>query len=109
MEKKYFYKIVILKINSPELTYHSYKKLEIGSIVKVTLINHLRDGVVVEMVEEPNFETLEIKSVDEKLIFRESQLEIAKFISYYYFSITEKHSLFFTHIKTVYKNGIFFA
>ncbi len=90
----YFYKIFLLRSSAPGLTYHSQNKLTRGTIVSVPLKATLKDAVVIDEVEKPAFETAEIVSISDKLYSKE-QMEIAKFISEYYFSsFAEAISLF---------------
>ncbi len=56
-----------------------------GSIVSVPLKTTLKDAVVIEEVKQPEFETAEIVSVSDK-VYSTEQIEMAKFISEYYFS-----------------------
>ncbi len=81
----YYYKILLLKSSAPGLTYHSQDKLVKGSVVFVPLKTTLKEAVVIEEVEKPEFDTAEIASVSDK-VYTKEQMEIAKFISEYYFS-----------------------
>lgn len=81
----YYYEILLLRSSAPSLTYHSQHKLDKGSVVSVPLKTTLKDAVIVAKVEKPEFETAEIASVLDKYYSKE-QMEIAKFISEYYFS-----------------------
>ena len=65
-----------------------------GSLLKVYLKTHAKEAVAVQEVEKPQFETEQIVSLSDK-IYSKKQLEIAKFISEYYFSsFSEAISLF---------------
>ncbi len=57
----------------------------LGSIVTVPLKTTHKEAVIVKEVEKPDFETAEIVSVSDKC-YSVEQMEIAKFISEYYFS-----------------------
>lgn len=81
----YFYKILLLRSSAPSLTYHSQNKLTKGSIVSLPLKTTLKEAVIVGEEEKPEFETAEIASVSDKY-YNAHQIEIAKFISEYYFS-----------------------
>lgn len=81
----YYYKTLLLKSSAPSLTYYSFKKLSIGSIVSVPLKTTVKEAVIVSEVKKPDFETAEIVSISDKCYTKE-QMEIAKFISEYYFS-----------------------
>jgi primosomal protein N' (replication factor Y) len=67
------------------LTYHSQHPLTVGSAVSVPLKTTLKEAVVTEEVEKPEFETAEIAFAADTYYTNE-QIEIAKFISEYYFS-----------------------
>jgi primosomal protein N' (replication factor Y) len=81
----FYYKTLLLKSSAPGLTYFSQHKLQLGSIVSVPLKTTVKEAVVIEEVEKPEFETAEIVSVSDK-VYSTEQMEIAKFISEYYFS-----------------------
>ena len=90
----YFYKIVLLRSSAPCLTYHLSQLLSIGSIVSVPLKTTIKEAVVVEVVKKPDFDTAQITVISGKMYSR-AQMEIAKFISEYYFSsFSEAISLF---------------
>ena len=80
-----YYEIVLLRSSAPSLTYASKDKLSIGSVVSVPLKTTLKEAVVVKEVEKPEFETAEVASVSDKY-YTNTQMEIAKFVSEYYFS-----------------------
>jgi len=81
----YFYKVLLLRSSAPSLTYHSKDKLARGSVVSVPLKTTLKEAVIIEKVEKPEFETAEIASILDKYYTNE-QMKIAKFIYEYYFS-----------------------
>ncbi len=90
----YYYGISLLRSSAPALTYASSQVLEQGSIVSVPLKSTVKEAVVLKQVEAPAFETVEIASVI-PLCYTSVQMEIAKFISTYYFSsFSEAVSLF---------------
>ncbi|MFK5977151.1 MAG: primosomal protein N' [Sulfurovum sp.] len=60
-------------------------KLEIGTIVSVPLMSSTKDGIIIEKVEKPLFNTLDILSLSDRF-YSSKQIEVAKFISSYYFS-----------------------
>jgi primosomal protein N' (replication factor Y) len=90
-----YYRVVLLRSCAPALTYSYEKKLQKGTIVSVPRKTTQKDAVVVE--EEttvPSFDTSAISSVS-GLGYTQVQMEIAKFISEYYFSsFSEAISLF---------------
>ncbi|MSN96024.1 primosomal protein N' [Campylobacter sp. FMV-PI01] len=102
----FFYQVAILGQNLKPLTYFSKTKLEIYSLVLVTLSNKQKTAIILEETKKPEFETLEILEVFKKK-FSNLQIKLAKFISYYYvceigiaFSIfTPFESLNFTPFK----------
>ncbi len=97
---KYYYKILLLRSSAPSLTYHFQHTLNKGSIVSVPLKTTLKEAVVVAEVEKPEFDTAEIASISDKY-YNNEQMEIAKFISEYYFSsFSEAISLFISYRTT---------
>ncbi|WP_067331629.1 primosomal protein N' [Sulfurovum riftiae] len=90
----YCYVVSLLRSSAPGLTYSSKQSLKTGSVVSVPLKSTQKEAVVVREVEKPDFETSEIISVTDRYHSSE-QMEIAKFISEYYFSsFSEAISLF---------------
>ena len=93
-----YYKIYLLKSSAPGLTYSSQQILPLGSIVSVPLKTTVKEAVVISEVEKPEFEAAEIISVSDK-VYSNEQMEIAKFISEYYFSsFSEAVSLFIPYL-----------
>jgi primosomal protein N' (replication factor Y) len=89
-----YYKLFLLKSSAPGLTYTSQHTLPIGAIVSVPLKTTVKEAVVVREVVKPEFETAEIMAVSDKY-YTDEQMEIAKFVSEYYFSsFSEAISLF---------------
>ena len=83
------------------LTYASKTKFEIGSIVKVPLKHTVKNAIILDEVQKPDFDTSEILE-DTLLYYTPKQLEIAKFIAMYYFSsISESLALFVPYKKSV--------
>ena len=81
----FFYEVVILSSPLNLLTYHHEIELEIGSVLKLNIRNREVKAVVISTCEKPDFKTSEILEVaDEK--YSSKQIELAKFISGYYFS-----------------------
>ena len=98
----YFYKISLIHSSAPSLTYHSEKVLTAGTIVLVPLKSTSKHAVVVENVQKPLFETTEIISESDK-VYSEKQMQLAKFISEYYFSsFSEAISLFLPYSTSAY-------
>ena len=89
-----FYKIILLRSSAPDLTYCSRDTLAIGTVVTVPLKTTVKEAVILAEVVKPTFETAEIVSVSDR-VYSPEQMEIAKFISEYYFSsFSEAISLF---------------
>ena len=89
-----YYKVSLLRSSAPELTYYSELTIELGSIVTIALKSTQKSAVVVQEVEKPIFNTLEIISISDDY-YNSKQIEIAKFIAQYYFSsFSEAISLF---------------
>ncbi len=89
-----YYKIILLRSSAPDLTYSSHEILAMGTVVTVPLKTTFKDAVVILEVEKPEFNTAEIVSVTDR-VYSAEQMEIAKFISEYYFSsFSEAISLF---------------
>lgn len=71
-------------IGSPlNLTYKSKNRIDIGHIVKITLKNREKEGLILKKVDEPSFKCEEIKEVTPFFII-DSYLKIIKFIATYY-------------------------
>ena len=89
-----YYEIALIKSSAPLLTYASAETLESGRLVSVPLKSTTKDAVIIDEVDKPTFKTEEILSVSEKY-YASSQMQMAKFISEYYFSsFSEAISLF---------------
>ncbi len=81
----YFYEISLLNSPLAPLTYCSNCLLDIGRMVVVKLRNRLIEGVIVNVVQKPNFNVLPVEEVL-STFYMPKQLKAAKFISEYYFS-----------------------
>jgi len=102
-----YYEIALLKSSVPTLTYASVETLESGQMVSVPLKSTIKDAVVLRAVEKPTFETTEIDTVLQSYYSNE-QMQIAKFISEYYFSsFSEALSLFLPFSQEKIKNKEF--
>lgn len=73
-------------LNSPLelLTYKSKVDIEVGTKVSIHVRNRIVNGVIISTCEKPPFECLEILEVL-NFFYSTKQLELAKFISAYYF------------------------
>jgi len=77
------YKLSIIGSPLEPLTYHSSQNISLGSLVLVELNKREKKAVVLEKVEKPDFETLEILDITETF-FSQKQLALAQFIASYY-------------------------
>jgi len=97
----HYYEVFLLRSSAPCLTYHADGVLYAGSVVSVPLKNSLKEAVIVAKVEKPNFKTAEISTVTDKR-YSAKQMEMAKFISEYYFSsFSEAISLFIPYRRDI--------
>ncbi|WP_200762662.1 primosomal protein N' [Nitrosophilus alvini] len=81
------------------LTYSYEEKIDIGALVEVEIKSKIYKGYVLEEVEKPEFECKRVEKTTEFYLPR-NYLEIAKFISTYYFcSIGEALGLFVPFMK----------
>ena len=89
-----YYEIALLRSSAPILTYVSLNEISLGSVVTVPLKATVKNAVVLSKIEKPTFKCAEIVSVSDTL-YSSAQMQIAKFISEYYFSsFSEAISLF---------------
>ena len=98
----HYYQVSLLKQNAPILTYSSQDKLNIGLIVTVTILKRAKLAVIIKEVDKPKeFKALEINYLSLNY-YTSKQMDIAKFISYYYFSsMGEALSLFIPYLKSI--------
>lgn len=80
-----YYKIALLGLELKTLTYESELVLKPFSLVKVRLKSKLQIGVIISNVKKPDFKTSAIIEYMNSH-FTHFQIELAKFISYYYTS-----------------------
>jgi len=96
-----YYKVSLLRSSAPTLIYKSNKDIVVGSLIRVPLKSTLKDAVVLEETKKPPFECEIIDAVTDR-IFSKEQMQIAKFISEYYFSsFSEAISLFLPYRRGV--------
>ncbi len=89
-----YYQTVLLRSSAPELTYRYDGDIETGTIVTIPLKSTTKEAVVVSRTDKPKFDTEQITSVSDRY-YTSDQMEIARFISEYYFSsFSEAVSLF---------------
>ncbi len=96
-----YYEIAVLRSPLAPLTYQSEEKLELGSVVEITLRNRkkVQFGVVVKEVKKPEFKCSDISAFSGEYL-DEKMLEIAKFVSTYYVcSLGHSLSLFIPYKK----------
>jgi len=81
----YYYEVCLLKSPLEPLTYSSKNKLELFSLVGVSLRNRkkLTNAVIINEVEKPDFKCVEILEITE-FIYSDQMIQTAKFISSYY-------------------------
>ncbi|WP_279127675.1 primosomal protein N' [Helicobacter winghamensis] len=89
--QEFFYHIVILKRNSPLLTYFSKTFLEKGTLVSIPLHSKTLQGIVLKQCQKPKFECKEATPLD--FHFSQAQCTLAEFITSYYCT---SHSLAFS-------------
>jgi primosomal protein N' (replication factor Y) len=76
------------------LTYASVSSIEMGTVVTVTVQKHKKVAIIYEETSKPTFDTIEIDSLS-PYCYSPLQMEVARFISTYYFSsFSESISLF---------------
>ncbi len=89
-----YYRVDLLGSAAPSLTYHSDEAIPVGTVVTVPLKSTHKAAVVVEETGQPDFDTSAVLEVTERC-YVPHQMEIARFISQYYFSsFSEAVSLF---------------
>ena len=81
----HFFKIAILSSPLNLFTYKSKQNIKTGTKVSLNFRNKITNGAVISSCEKPEFETNEILEVSE-FFYSPKQIELAKFISKYYFS-----------------------
>ena len=80
-----YYNIVLLGSPLEPFSYQSSQTINTGTKVSLKFRNRVSDGVVISSCEKPEFETNEILEVS-NFVYSPKQIELAKFISRYYFS-----------------------
>jgi len=97
----YYYHIILLRSSAPILTYHYTKPLKVGQLIEVPLKSKIKQAIVLEEVEKPKkFETFEILNILDTF-YTQTQIDIAKFISEYYFSsLGEAIALFIPYLNS---------
>ena len=90
----YYYRVSLLSSAAPELTYASTIAIDLFTVVTVGLKSSIKEALVLEEVDKPTFETQEIFEITDRY-YKSNQIDVAKFISQYYFSsFSEAISLF---------------
>ncbi|ALV24440.1 primosomal protein N' [Campylobacter iguaniorum] len=79
----YYYEVAISGASLPPLTYEFTTLLEPFSEVKIKLKNKIQTGYIVREVDKPSFKTAEILELTGAKLTG-LQIELLKFISYYY-------------------------
>ena len=89
----HYYIISIISSPLNPLTYHCLSAIDIGTKVNIKLNNRLQDGVIISTSKKPSFKTNEILEIYD-FYYSSKQMELARFISTYYFcSLGEAFSL----------------
>jgi len=99
----FFYELALLKSPLDNLTYCSDEKIEIGTLVEVSLQRRkvLSKAVVIKEVEKPAFKCTTIQTVTEQYYSKE-MIKVATFTSMYYVSsLGEALSLYIPFDKTI--------
>ena len=78
-----YYKISLISSPLDFLTYQSLKKIKEGTLVDILVNKRESRGVVVSLVDKPDFNTHDIVEVSD-LYYSQKQISLAKFISIYY-------------------------
>ncbi len=81
----HYYNISIIGSPLETFTYHFSKTIKIGTKVSLTFRNRVSNGVIISISDKPEFKTNEILEITE-FFYSLKQIELAKFISKYYFS-----------------------
>ena len=81
----HYYKVAILGSPLEPYTYHFPDLLEIGSHVELLFNNRKKNGVILEEISAPSFDTLEIVTIYDS-VYSTKQILLAKFIASYYIS-----------------------
>ncbi|MDB2405599.1 DEAD/DEAH box helicase, partial [Arcobacteraceae bacterium] len=81
----FFYEVALLNSPLEPLTYQSEERINIGSLVEVSLQKRakLLNGVIVKEVEKPTFKCVTISNIT-KNFYSSLMLETSQFISTYY-------------------------
>jgi len=97
----FFYRVDLLRSSAPYLIYSSTELLDSGRVITVPLKDSIKEAIVTDRVEKPEFKTLEILTIEIRY-YTTHHIEIAKFISSYYFSsFGEAISLFLPHTDSI--------
>ncbi len=103
----FFYELALLKSPLDNLTYCSDEKIDIGTLVEVSLQRRkvLSKAVVIKEVEKPTFKCTTIQTITSQF-YSQEMLKIASFTSMYYVSsLGEALSLFIPFDKTINKSN----
>ena len=102
-----YYQVVLLRSSAPTLTYQSEENFTEGNVVVVPLKTTCKEAVIVAKVAKPKFLTEKIISTSTDT-YHTLQMQIAEFISKYYFSsFSEAISLFIPYKHTEQNNETF--
>jgi len=81
----FYYEVALLKSPLNPLTYQSEEELQVGRKIAVKIRNRkaLSDGVIVKVVEKPEFKCVDIEEITNEY-YDSKMLEISRFVSQYY-------------------------
>ncbi|APW65493.1 MULTISPECIES: primosomal protein N' [Arcobacteraceae] len=81
----FYYEVSLLKSPLNPLTYQSEEELQVGRKVAVKIRNRktLSDGVIIKVVEKPEFKCVDIEEITNEY-YDSKMLEISHFVSQYY-------------------------
>ncbi len=86
----YYYLVALVGSKAPYLIYFSHTTIPIGTIIEVPIGTTIKKAIVIKESSKPkDFEALEIVSITQQY-YSSFQIEIAQFISSYYFSTLSK-------------------
>jgi len=86
----YYYQVALVSSTAPHLTYSYKNQLPIGAVIEVPIGTTIKKAIIaLETTQPKDFDVLEIISTTQRY-YSLFQIEIAKFISSYYFTTLSK-------------------
>ncbi|MBN2824533.1 MAG: primosomal protein N' [Campylobacterales bacterium] len=96
----HYYQVSLVSSKAPYLTYSYQEKITIGTLIDVPVGSSIKKAIIIEETSKPiDFEALEILSITQQY-YSSFQIEIAQFISSYYFSTLSKALSLFVPFST---------